>query len=53
MTLTYRSKPLARIVPVKSEPELAADDPIFRLDELSERIGPLTNADIDAAVYGR
>jgi len=53
LTLTYRSKPLARIVPLKAEPDLAADDPIFRLDELSEPIGPLTNAEIDAAVYGR
>lgn len=53
LTLTYRSKPLARIVPLKAEPELPVDDPIFRLDELAERIGPLTNTEIDAAVYGR
>lgn len=53
LTLTYRSKPLARIVPFKAEPDLAADDPIFRLDELAEPIGPLTNAEIDAAIYGR
>jgi prevent-host-death family protein len=53
LTLTYRSKPLARIVPFKTEPDLTADDPIFRLDELAEPIGPLTNAEIDVAVYGR
>ena len=53
LTLTYRSKPLARIVPLKSEAECPADDPIFRLDELSEPLGPLTNSEIDAAVYGR
>ena len=53
LTLTYRSKPLARIVPFKVEPELTADDPIFRLEELAEPIGPLTNVEIDAAVYGR
>jgi antitoxin (DNA-binding transcriptional repressor) of toxin-antitoxin stability system len=53
LTLTYRSKPLARIVPLKTEPEVPAEDPIFRLDELSEPIGPLTNAEIDEAVYGR
>ncbi|HEY5706853.1 MAG TPA: type II toxin-antitoxin system prevent-host-death family antitoxin [Terrimicrobiaceae bacterium] len=53
LTLTYRSKPLARIVPLKEEQEIAQDDPIFRLDELAEPIGPLTNAEIDALVYGQ
>ena len=53
LTLTYRSKPLARIVPLKEEQALPEDDPIFRLDELAEPIGPLTNAQIDALVYGQ
>lgn len=53
LTLTYRSKPLARIVPLKEEQTLSEDDPIFRLDELAEPIGPLTNAGIDALVYGQ
>ena len=52
LTLTYRSKPLARIVPLKEE-AVREDDPIFRLDELAEPIGPLTNAEIDALVYGQ
>jgi prevent-host-death family protein len=52
LTLTYRNKPLARIVPVASDPELRADDPIFRLQDFAEPIGPLTNAEIDATVYG-
>jgi prevent-host-death family protein len=51
LTLTYRGKPLARIVPLKDEQALAEDDPIFRLDELAEPIGPLTNVEIDALVY--
>ena len=51
LTLTYRSKPLARIVPLKEKQALPEDDPIFRLDELAEPIGPLTNAQIDALVY--
>ena len=38
-TLTYRSKPLARIVPLREEQTIAEDDPIFRLDELAEPIG--------------
>ena len=50
LTLTYRNKPLARIVPLK-EDALAEDDPIFRLNELAEPMGPLTNVEIDALVY--
>ena len=53
LTLTYRGKPLARIVPLREEQTIAEDDPIFRLDELAEPIGPLTNAEIDALVYGQ
>ena len=53
LTLTYRSKPLARIVPLREEQTIAEDDPIFRLDELAEPIGPLTNAEIDPLVYGQ
>jgi prevent-host-death family protein len=53
LTLTYRSKPLARIVPLKEEQEVSQDDPIFRLEELAEPIGALTNVQIDALVYGQ
>ena len=52
LTLTYRNKPLARIVPLKPTTEISPDDAIFRLHELAEPIGPLTNAEIDAAIYG-
>ncbi len=52
LTLTYRNKPLARIVPLSQETEIAADDPIFRLHELAEPLGTLTNSEIDAAIYG-
>ena len=53
LTLTYRNKPLARIVPLREEQAVAEDDSIFRLHELAEPIGPLTNAEIDALVYGQ
>jgi prevent-host-death family protein len=53
LTLTYRNKPLARIVPLKAEAELSENDPVFRLHELAEPIGPLTNEEIDTAIYGR
>ena len=52
LTLTYRNKPLARIVPLNEDLPIAKDDPIFRLDELAEPIGPLTNTEIDRLVYG-
>ncbi|HEY5915150.1 MAG TPA: type II toxin-antitoxin system prevent-host-death family antitoxin [Verrucomicrobiae bacterium] len=53
LTLTYRTKPLARIVPLKPQEELSPDDPVFRLGDLAEPMGPLTNAEIDEAVYGQ
>ena len=53
LTLTYRNEPLARIVPLTSRTAPAADDPIFRLHELAEPIGPLTNLEIDRAIYGQ
>ena len=52
LTLTYRGKPLARIVPLKARAEVSADDPVFHLHEIAEPIGPLTNAEMDAAIYG-
>jgi prevent-host-death family protein len=52
LTLTYRNKPLARIVPLRDQVELAKNDPVFRLHELAEPIGPLTNREIDSAIYG-
>jgi hypothetical protein len=48
-----RKQRLARIDWIQSKLEIPEDDPIFRLHELAEPIGPLTNAQIDAAVYGK
>jgi prevent-host-death family protein len=53
LTLTYRNQPLARIVPLPKQPEISVDDAIFRLPELAEPMGPLSNAEIDSAIYGR
>jgi prevent-host-death family protein len=53
LTLTYRNNPLARIVPLKEEQTVPKDDRIFRLDELAEPIGPLTNGEIDCLVYAQ
>jgi hypothetical protein len=48
-----RKRRPARIGGVDSKFEIRQDDPIFRLHRLSEPIGPLTNAKIDAAIYGK
>jgi prevent-host-death family protein len=54
LTLTYRNKPLARIVPLKEEHLLREDDPIYRMYEHAESIGPpLTNKEMDQLIYGR
>jgi prevent-host-death family protein len=54
LTLTYRNKPLARIVPLKDEQLLSEDDPIYRMYELAEPVGaPLTNEEMDKLIYGR
>jgi len=50
LTLTYRNKPLARIVPFQTKAEISPDDPVFRLHELAEPLGPLTNAQMDTAI---
>ena len=53
LTLTYRGKPLARIVPLKPNVEISPNDPVFRLHEVAEPLGPLANAAMDAAIYGQ
>ena len=50
--LTYRGKPVARLEPVAPR-ELSKDDPIYQLEELaSPALEPLSNREIDRAVYG-
>ncbi len=47
-----RKRRLGRIGSVQTKRKFA-DDPIFRLHELAEPIGPLANAQIDATIYGK
>jgi prevent-host-death family protein len=52
IVLTYRGRPALRLEPIHP-PAVEADDPFYRLAELSKRRGPsLTNRQIDAIVYG-
>jgi antitoxin (DNA-binding transcriptional repressor) of toxin-antitoxin stability system len=49
--LTYRGKPVARLEPVGSS-NVSENDPIYTLDELATDTAiPLTNAEIDRAIY--
>ncbi len=53
LTITRRRKPLARLVPLAStEAVVSGNDGFFRLAELAEPMGALTNEQIDQLVYG-
>ena len=52
LTLTYRRKPLARIVPIAPAGKLSPDDPLFQLGTLAEPMGQLTSEDMDRLIYG-
>ncbi len=53
LVLTYRGQPAARLEPF-TESDTAADDPIYRLADLSvDQGGSLTNEEMDAIVYGQ
>jgi antitoxin (DNA-binding transcriptional repressor) of toxin-antitoxin stability system len=50
-SLTYRGKPLARIIPEPSTGEPVENDPLYRFHELATDVRPLTDREMDAAVY--
>lgn len=55
LVLTYRGEPVARLEPVRPQTsEIPADDPLLRLEDyaVDGAGGPLTNEEIDRAVYG-
>jgi len=53
LTLTYRNKPLARIVPINQEYSPREDDPIYRMYEHAQPVGaPITNEEMDRLIYG-
>jgi antitoxin (DNA-binding transcriptional repressor) of toxin-antitoxin stability system len=52
IVLTYRGRPALRLEPILPQ-TVEADDPFYRLTDLSKRRGPsLTNQEIDDIVYG-
>ena len=48
--MTYRGKPVMRLEPLEPR-KIRSDDPIYRLGELAEPMGSLTNEEIDRIVY--
>ena len=52
LVLTYRGRPALRLEPIRP-PAVEADDPFYRLADLSKRRGTsMTNRQIDDIVYG-
>ena len=51
MTLTYRNRPLARILPLERLDEIPEEDPFYELHEKAEAMGSITNEEIDSIVY--
>ncbi len=53
VTLTYRNRPLARIVPIEGAGRRAAEeDPALTFGQNPESIAPMNNEEIDRAIYG-
>jgi prevent-host-death family protein len=50
LTLTYRNRPLARVVPLDPSPGVTEDDPALKFHEDAEPMGVLTNEGIDHAI---
>lgn len=54
LTLTYRRKPLAIIIPYETPgEEISPTDPFYLLPTTAEPMGTATSKDIDKELYGR
>jgi antitoxin (DNA-binding transcriptional repressor) of toxin-antitoxin stability system len=54
LTLTYRGKRMARLIPMRSPQQPTRDDPFYHITELATAdAGGLANADIDEILYGK
>ena len=51
LTLTYRNRPLARIVPIEPREEIPEEDPLYNLHEKAESMGSLSNEEMDCIIY--
>ncbi|NJK92741.1 MAG: hypothetical protein HC904_13505 [Blastochloris sp.] len=50
-SLTYRGKPLARLIPEKQAQVPSVEDPLYHFHELAIVSAPLTDSEMDALVY--
>ena len=51
LTLTYRNKPLAKLLPIIEKSQFV-EDPALQFGAKPESLAPLSNKEIDAAIYG-
>lgn len=52
LVLTFRNRPLARLLPFTSPAQLAVLDPALQFADEPENIEPMSNAQMDALIYG-
>ncbi len=52
LVLTFRNRPLARLLPFASPKSYESIDPALQFGENPESLEPLDNQQIDAAIYG-
>ena len=52
LVLTFRNRPLARLLPFASPEPLAGVDPALQFADEPESIEPLSNAQLDELIYG-
>ena len=52
LVLTFRNRPLARLLPFTSPAQPAGLDPALQFADEPENIEPMSNAQMDALVYG-
>jgi antitoxin (DNA-binding transcriptional repressor) of toxin-antitoxin stability system len=51
ISLTYRNKLIAYILPAQIKKEFDENDPFFSVSDISEPMGNLTNSQIDQYIY--
>ena len=52
LILTFRNRPLARLLPFTSPAQPAGSDPALQFADEPENIEPMSNAQMDALIYG-
>jgi antitoxin (DNA-binding transcriptional repressor) of toxin-antitoxin stability system len=52
LVLTFRNRPLARLLPFASPAPAAGVDPALQFADEPERLEPLSNTQMDALIYG-